>query len=73
MPFGRKWGTANAGWVDVDPSGNKQNTKARKEQEKEDNKWVNMTKEEYEEFVKDKNKVYGVERDGGNFRVKVQK
>lgn len=73
MPFGRKWGTANVGWVDVDPSGNKQNTKARKEQEKEDNKWVNMTKEEYEEFVKDKNKVYGVERDGGNFRVKVQK
>lgn len=69
----RGWGTAGAGWVEVDPSGNRQNRKQAKKDDKEDAKWETMTKKEYEEYVKKGGKPHGVERDGRNFRVKTRR
>jgi hypothetical protein len=73
---GRNNHTANTGWRDVDPSGNKMNqreaTKNAREEAKEEAKWTTMTADEYKEFTK-KNRAYGVERDGRNFRVKIKR
>ena len=70
----RGWGTAGAGWVDVDPSGNRMNRKAAKKDDKEEAKWETMSADEYRKrFVKGREKNYGVERDGRNFRVKTRR
>jgi hypothetical protein len=69
----RNWHTANQGWVDVDPSGNKMNKKAAKEAAKEAAKWQTMTKAEYEEWIK-KNKAHGVNRvDSNTYEVKTKR
>lgn len=61
--------TFNAGWQEVDPSGNKQNQKTAREA----SKWVEMTKAELEQYKKDGGRTYGIRNDGSKFQVKVEK
>jgi hypothetical protein len=71
----RNWGTANSGWVEVDPRGNKKNRKAAREAAKEEAKWQEFTKEQYKEFLDNGGKSYGSEPTGdpNTFRIKIKR